>query len=336
MKNTDYKTRAFSVLMLVAGILLLSFMCCRIYFSFDTLSKDYGELLRVDVAASDGEWKELAFSDGILASSSHGLLIDVSEPEMERQYILALHYWIEDFRQLEFSTLSIYTMFVTAFALLFIYEKNPDDKRRQVRFSVAASIVIFSFLFFWCYAVMYVKGLPAYLVSNREMVNILAGILSVAGGSCAVMVLFRKIRFRKMVAVLLIPFLIFTYVMCGHFENRLLTEPEIESFGYVYEIAGEDIAGRLEYDSERNVMILDGKEYEPEIIPNPDALTQPVKSLAILFEALNPYSGIFVYMAWYFTFYETIPAAILFILKAACWIFIPLLLDKKKKSSRAY
>ncbi len=62
------------------------------------------------------------------------------------------------------------------------------------------------------------------------------------------------------------------------FEGRLYSSPTTDSFDYIAQeikphIYDKDFDGDVYYDEEKNVLILNGEEYEPRQVDNPDYLT---------------------------------------------------------------
>ena len=149
-------------------------------------------------------------------------------------------------------------------------------------------------------------------------------LLSVIGGHCAFGLLLRKIPFKNVVSVFAIPVIIALFLLGTVLSGQLYTDPEIESFDYVAEQTG-DAYGNAYYDDDKNVIIVDGREYKPELVENPDHLKGIARIAAFVFEVLNPYSGNSLEMIRQII--EKTPAlwAVLFYsVKALCWIVLSL------------
>ena len=103
--------------------------------------------------------------------------------------------------------------------------------------------------------------------------------------------LFRS--WKRIAAVLVIP-LVFI-IAIPQLEEGLFTTPTVESFdsahAYYESLGGEDFDGPLYYDEERGVLVVGDREFEPEIVPNPDCLVDAPRVLGIVAEAANPFSG---------------------------------------------
>ena len=114
-------------------------------------------------------------------------------------------------------------------------------------------------------------------------------------------------------------------------EGRLFSVPEVDSFDGVYASVTEEELNRMYYDEEKNVMVLDGKEYPPERMPNPDRAAGIGRAALIVFEALDPYSGTGLDMIRQIDGTDVPGAAVLpYLLKAALWTALPLCLRRKR------
>ena len=87
----------------------------------------------------------------------------------------------------------------------------------------------------------------------------------------------------------MIPVILLLYLFSAQFEARLLMDPNADSFDYLYETLRE--SDEPVYDPERNVMVVNGKEYPPESVPNPEYLTGASRIGAVAFEVIDPWSG---------------------------------------------
>ena len=111
-------------------------------------------------------------------------------------------------------------------------------------------------------------------------------------------------------------------------EYGLIAPAEVPAFDYVYEqhseILDEDYSGNAYYDEQKNVLIIDGEEYPPEMADNPDRLSGLKRALALVFELLFPWSGTGLYMVSQAAEIQ-IPVLMIaaYILKAMLWILIP-------------
>ena len=173
-------------------------------------------------------------------------------------------------------------------------------------------------------------GIPFSLPGGGALFALCAGGFTLCGGSCALGWLLRREKGRIPLALLAIPAgaALLTAGMIA--EARLFMAPEVDSFDSLYaSVSGEEL-DRMYYDAGKNVMVLDGTEYPPERVPNPDAAHGAGQWLRAAFEAVNPWSG--VGLATVRQFEEcTVPGWVtpLYLLKGAVWIALPLLLRRR-------
>ena len=174
------------------------------------------------------------------------------------------------------------------------------------------------------------NGVPFYFQKGRDLfVLLFTGILSVAGGLCAAALLIRNVPFRKTVSLILIPVAFALFLFGAPLQNGLYTEKTVKSFAYVGDIDPriyEEGFNDYVYDPEKDVIILDGVEYPPEEVPNPDYLTGLSRAGAILYEIADPFAGNslpFINEV----LEKPLPAVALFghVLKGILWIVLPLL-----------
>ncbi|MBQ4254082.1 MAG: hypothetical protein II712_04555 [Erysipelotrichaceae bacterium] len=330
--KTDKQKSALSYVLLALSVIALIFACYRLNSSFMQFGRDYQRLAKTDT--SNGFNDTITYNDGMLIALGYGREIEAGDPDVEKEMIRFLKDATERTRMFSFAALGIYAMFISALSLLFIYESTRENKKKQIIITASVSFLVFVLLVDTVYVSMFFAKLTAYFPKHEEFLAVMATACAVIGGNCAFMALMRNIRFHRTLALVLIPFLAVTYLLCGAVENSLFVEPEVESFDYVYEIAGDDVEA-MYYDDQKNVMVYDGREYEPQMVPNLDALQQPLKTAAIAHEIINPYSGIFINLARFNTSRDISLPEHLYILKALCWMIIPLFLSGKKKRAGA-
>ena len=100
----------------------------------------------------------------------------------------------------------------------------------------------------------------------------------------------------RFIAGYIIPVVFVLFILGMYLEHGMYSSKTIESFDYVYSM---DIRILEEgyYDSEKNVIVFEDKEYPPEQAENPERYTGIKYLGASLFEILYPYSGNGLYMA---------------------------------------
>ena len=181
---------------------------------------------------------------------------------------------------------------------------------------------------------------PFSFPAGRSLATLAVGLLSGIGGLCAVGLLLRLIRWKRIAAVLVIP-LVFV-IAVPLLEEGLFTTPTEESFdsarAYYESLGGESFEGPVYYDDERHIMVIGDREFEPQMVANPDYYVGWQRALAIAAEAVNPFSGHALTMILSSEgmggAIPAIPAGALalYALKALAWIVLPVVLPRRKKA----
>ena len=158
-------------------------------------------------------------------------------------------------------------------------------------------------------------------------------LLSVMGGSCALGLMLRKIKYKKTAAVLAIPLVLVLFLVGTGIEAGFYSPKTVSSFSYVVELVGEENMGGYYYDEEKNAVVGNGQEYPPEIVPNPEHTVGAKRAAGLAFTAINPYSwnGLELLRQ---ELYAMIPlwAVLLHIVKSVFWNGLAALVPGKKKA----
>ena len=217
-------------------------------------------------------------------------------------------------------------MVLSAFFALAIVLKFSDNRKRQV-LSAALTVSVLYFVYIAFVVILHgINKVPFHFPIDHAAI-IIVGLLSLIGGFSALVLLLRKIRFRKIASLVVIPFLVLLFMSGFLFEAGLFTPAKIDSFDYVADIdpriLDENFEGEFYYDEERNVIVFDGKEHEPKEVDNPDHFSGLSRVGAFLFEALNPYAGnALPVVQEEFESDIGIPVLLLYALKSFFWIFL--------------
>ena len=107
-----------------------------------------------------------------------------------------------------------------------------------------------------------------------------------------------------------------------YLEYGLYSPKTIESFDYAYAIDSR-ILEEGYYDSEKNVLVFEDKEYPPKQAENPEHYSGVKFMGAAAFEVINPYSGNSLYMVEQAMESNiTLPIYLLYALKGFIWIIV--------------
>ena len=104
---------------------------------------------------------------------------------------------------------------------------------------------------------------------------------------------------KKLIMTVVSLFLLAVFYFCGLMSNfNLLSPKTIPSFDYLYEtderFSDEAYSGKIYYDPEKQVMVVDEEEFAPEIVNNPDHATGIQSVLYYLMEIINPSTGVYL------------------------------------------
>lgn len=228
---------------------------------------------------------------------------------------------------------TFYALFVNLLLAYPLWRRFGERKGRHVAAVAVAVVGVFAVILGCILVTHAVCGMPFRFPTGIPLLTLAVGLLSGIGGLCAVSLLLRIIRWKRIAAVLVIPLVCIAAIPV--LEEGLFAYPTQESFDYVqdyYEsVVDEDYDGPLYYDEERHVLVIGDREFEPEIVPNPKHFTGAQRVLAIVEEVINPFSGNALDMVVGYDVPE-IPlwALALYALKALAWITLPVILPRKK------
>ncbi len=228
---------------------------------------------------------------------------------------------------------TLYTMMIVTVLSYFLYRTYKNDARKHVLSVVLVIIEVFAVYVLVAWLAYLLSGMPFHFEGSLLRFGI--SLLSIIGGSCALAVLYRFFPFRKILAFAAIPLVFVLFIFGFILEHGLYCDPVIDSFDYVADldprILEEDFAGQVYYDEEKNVMVVEDKEYEAQQLPNDEYYSGLPRIGAYVYELLDPYAGNSLY------FLEDAdgskaPLAVcfLYLLKSLGWIVAALLLKKAK------
>ena len=104
---------------------------------------------------------------------------------------------------------------------------------------------------------------------------------------------------KKLIMTVVSLFLLAVFYFCGLMSNfNLLSPKTIPSFDYLYEtderFSDEAYSGKIYYDPEKQVMVVDEEEFAPQIIDNPEHATGIRRILYYLLTVINPSTGVYL------------------------------------------
>ena len=235
-----------------------------------------------------------------------------------------------------FSAGIVYVLFISAIFSFPLWRRNRDSAPAHAGAVCLITLFLYAAFMAAIYGMHSYFRIPFYFPDAHGLLMIMAGVLSVAGGSAACALFLRKVPFKRVAAFLVFAVLIAGFLFGFLFEAGLYSTPFVDSFDYVSEIdpriLDENFEGDAHYDEGKNVLIVEGKEYPPEKIENADYMRGPARYGAMAFEVLYPYAGSTLPMAEEATGNE-IPVLfpLLYILKGMFWIFTAARTPRRKR-----
>lgn len=216
---------------------------------------------------------------------------------------------------------------------LFLKEHFP----KKWMFADSAVYLFYTLAIRITYAVL---KLPVNMMGFRSFVYIGISFLSMlAFLSLTEMLL--TVGKRKIIMAALSVILLSVFYFTGFFAKFCLLSPEeIPSFDYLYEAderyGDEAYDDLIYYDSVKGVMVIDGEEYAPELVKNPNSVQGIERVLYQLIEGVNPSAGVYLGTIVRSIENETestvsLSEAFPYALQAAAWLTVNILIIKKKE-----
>lgn len=228
----------------------------------------------------------------------------------------------------------IYSVYIACTLVYYLYTISNNNTKYYVKATSVAVLAVYLIYIVFIAVLHAVYHIPFYLPSGSTLFTLAVSLLSVIGGNCAAGILLRKVRFKKFTAIILLPAVFVLSLFSTAFEYGLSEPAQLESFDYIADIdpryLDEEYDGLVYYDDEKNVMVLDDKEYPPKMMDNPDSLRGIERAGALLYEMAYPYSGSSLSLVQQ-DFEGKLPflSCIIYIIKSAFWTLAPILIKKK-------
>ncbi|MBQ7687770.1 MAG: hypothetical protein IJT27_00995 [Clostridia bacterium] len=333
MKKINEKT--IGKLLIAAGILFCVIVLAASFLAIRNLRADYLNLTQLDL--SEDTSATISYDDRLYASMGAGIEIDHNDNDNESR----LADFIENsLRSVDTRILSCGILYVMMFVTVFafpLYIKFGRNRKKHVLITAGCVFLSYAFFLAAVYLMFLAFRIPFYFPQRIQWLLIAVALTAVTGGSCFLAWLLRMIRYKKITAVLAIPLVFLLFILSASFEGQLFSPQTVDSFAFVADmeegVFDEDYEGEVYYDSEKNVLVLNGKEYEPEQIENPDSLHGAGRIGAYAFELLDPYSGNGLFLIYEAAEITVEPIfLILYTLKALAWIILPLCIQRKRKA----
>ena len=329
-KKTDLN-KIFAWVMALAGAIILAAVLILSFRAVKTLGTYYRMFTEADL--SQPFKNALFYEDNLYASVGYGIEILPGDSGKEATLSSFIGSSMYGIGLRVFSVGIFYTMMICTVLAFPLYQASKGKKGRHVFFAVLSVFGVYA-LYLGAVALVHkMYDIPFFFPEGRDLFVILTGIFSVAGGMCALAYVIRSIAVKKLISLFAIPVVFALFIFGVPFQAGLYTSPTVDSFAYIGDIdprySDESYDGVV-YDEEKNVMVVDGKEYAPEQVPNPDYLSGTSRIGAAIFEVADPLSGNSLPLVNEII-EKPVPAYALFghIVKGILWIVLPLVIKKK-------
>ena len=322
-----------SIILLAIGLLLAVLIGSRSIQATRQMSDAYLWLSYADPAQDLRA--TVYYSDDLYAVLGYGIETSGADPAAAEQISSFLSSSTRLLDERILGAAIIYTMFITAFIALFLYECFGKSAFRHAAAVICTALIVCILMMAIPLFICASQGVPFYFPKGEALFVLLASVLSMIGGNCALALLLRKIRFKKIAAVAAIPVVYFLFLFSSILEVGLFSPSQVTSFDYVRNMAGDAFANAY-YDDEKDVLVVGEAEYPPESVPNSEHLTGIAYIGAAAYEALDPFActGLSVIKQ---EADATIPSwvLLLYAVKAVFWIAIPAVFQKKTEKVKA-
>lgn len=325
------KRDLFAWIMLCLGLIATVAVLVMTFLAIRRFASEYAAIRDNDLSQDTA--MTMIYDDHLYAQIAYGIEIVSGYQGMDADRNAFLETSLRGVDQRILSCGTLYTMVIATVLSYFLYRSYKNDAKKHVLSVVLMIVEVFAVYVLVAWIAHLISGMPFYF--GRSLFTLTVSLLSIIGGSCALALLYRFFRFKKIMAVAAIPLVLVLFLFGFAFEHGLYCEPIVESFDYVAEldprILEKDFAGPVYYDEEKNVMVVEGKEYEAQQLANEERYTGLARIGAYAYELLDPYAGNSLYF-WEDAEGSKAPlaACFLYLLKSLGWIFAALLLKKVK------
>lgn len=327
-----------ATLLLCAALICFLIILFVSYNAVKNLASDYAALKNADLSKTVSG--ALMYNDGLYAQLAHGIETDPADPHVSETMNSFLQSSMRAIDIRIFNAGLIYMMALSVLSSFFIFLHCRENTKKHLLCTAASVIIPYLVFTAAIFAFHTMHGLPFYPPDTHGLFLLATGLLSLIAGGSFLAVLYRLIPYQKTIAILAFPlaFALFLFGMIN--EVGLYSTPAVESFAYVQEaepqILEENYTGEAYYDDVKNVMVVEGKEYPPKLEENPGHYKGMKRTGAYVFEALDPWSGSFVYIVEEILKTDSLLAepvsfftGAAYIAKAAVWMILSLILKGK-------
>ena len=321
------KNKFFCYIMIVFAVIcsgIIIFLTAR---ACHELGDTYGILKSRELVAEDISL--ISYDDNMYAVLAYGN----NDPDMKMA-----DYLENSLRNIDERIMAAGLLYVAVISAMLVYPVYFFSNKKRI-ISTGLLTVAACYLLFVLFVITFMvfNKVPFYFPTGSSFLLSLIGLISLFGGYSALSTLIRVFKFKKVVAVSAFIVVFTIYLMCCLVEGGLYCDPYQYDFNFLLDIDStildEDYEGDLFIDNETMIAHLNGQEYPAERYENAEYFRGAARVMAVGEELINPYSAVSIDMV--IREYDVelpLGYAIMYIVKALLWIFVPLFVIKKEKT----
>ncbi len=238
----------------------------------------------------------MSYNDGLFGSIGYGIEIDHLDGDKNERLTDFAESSLRAIDKRILTCALTYAMLIVTAAAYWLYIKYGSDRSKHLRSIFFAVLTVSAGLPALVLITHAILRMPFYFPAPGDIPVLLVSFPAVFGGSCFLGWMLRIIPFRQILSLAALPLVLWLFMQGTVCEAGLYCAPQVPSFDYIAEeiepgIYDEGVEGTVYYDQDKDVIVLNGTEYTPRQVSNPDCLEGTGRLSAILFELISPYAG---------------------------------------------
>lgn len=273
---------------LILAILCFGFFMVRNIGSISAYAETYHKAAAIEEYA-DSE-VELAYY-GDFSKAQFLLWGQHDETEAAREYEDFMDYRSGEINEYIVCDVAVYAVILCALSLLAIQSLMPGKE------SIAAMVIYAAYLLI-IVITMLIKGIPLKMFGWESVLLIICGFLSVLSFESAMAMIMSHFNKKLLIAFIVLALTAGFYLSGFMAKVYLISPAKIPSFEYLLDIderfGEEGYDDIIYYDNEKDVMVIDGKEYEPVLVDNSEHANGMMRPVLYGLEVINPSAGVYL------------------------------------------
>ena len=286
------RDRIFGNIAAAAGIIMLCAVLVLTVYAARNMAGQYHRLLEADLAQPLSG--SISYSDHLYGEMGFGISTDPSDPAAPEYLRSFLADSVARIDQRILSCGVIYTMIICAVFAYPLYLKNRYSLKKHFLSILVLTVAVFISYNAAVIITFSAKDIPFYYPDVFRIMLICIGLISVITGLFALGMLLRTVKLKKLASIAAVPLTVLLFSVSAVFQAGLFSPPLTDSFSYVYEIEEKLLEPGYNgafYDEERNILVVEGREYPPRQVENDEHYRGTARMGACAFDVLDPFSG---------------------------------------------